>query len=108
MSANYQAWSEGSVLAREAGRVLTITLNRPERKNPLTFESYAEMRDLFRKLAYVPESIQAGFAFNATDRSRGILVNDFYDVVYSDFFKSVSQNPLAPRNWNTGLTFQRH
>ena len=25
-----------------------ITLNRPERKNPLTFESYAELRDLFR------------------------------------------------------------
>ena len=31
----------------------TITLNRPERKNPLTFESYAEMRDLFRDLVYV-------------------------------------------------------
>jgi enoyl-CoA hydratase/carnithine racemase len=29
----------------------TLTLNRPERKNPLTFESYAEMRDLFRALA---------------------------------------------------------
>ncbi len=29
------------------GRVLTITLDRPERKNPLTFESYAELRDLF-------------------------------------------------------------
>src|SRR5258708_37381601 len=32
-------------------RVATITLNRPERKNPLTFESYAELRDLFRGLA---------------------------------------------------------
>jgi enoyl-CoA hydratase/carnithine racemase len=28
--------------------VATITLNRPERKNPLTFDSYAELRDLFR------------------------------------------------------------
>ena len=28
-----------------------MTLNRPERKNPLTFESYAELRDLFRALA---------------------------------------------------------
>ena len=28
--------------------VATITLDRPERKNPLTFESYAELRDLFR------------------------------------------------------------
>ena len=30
--------------------VATITLNRPERKNPLTFESYAELRDTFRAL----------------------------------------------------------
>ncbi len=32
------------------GKVLTITLDRPERKNPLTFESYAELRDFFRAL----------------------------------------------------------
>jgi len=32
-------------------KVATITLNRPERKNPLTFESYAELRDLFRTLS---------------------------------------------------------
>ena len=32
------------------GGVGVITLNRPERKNPLTFESYAELRDLFRNL----------------------------------------------------------
>lgn len=30
--------------------VATLTLNRPERKNPLTFDSYAELRDLFRAL----------------------------------------------------------
>ncbi|MBC2770757.1 enoyl-CoA hydratase family protein [Pusillimonas minor] len=36
----------------EDGKVATITLNRPDRKNPLTFESYAELRDLFRKLVY--------------------------------------------------------
>ena len=34
------------------GKVATITLNRPERKNPLTLESYAELRDTFRDLAY--------------------------------------------------------
>jgi enoyl-CoA hydratase/carnithine racemase len=33
------------------GQVGVITLNRPERKNPLTFDSYAELRDLFRLLA---------------------------------------------------------
>jgi enoyl-CoA hydratase/carnithine racemase len=37
------------------GRVATITLNRPEKKNPLTFESYAELRDLFRDLAYASD-----------------------------------------------------
>lgn len=36
------------------GAVATITLNRPERKNPLTFESYAELRDTFRALADTP------------------------------------------------------
>src|SRR5215471_15871661 len=33
------------------GYVAKITLNRPDKKNPLTFESYAELRDLFRALA---------------------------------------------------------
>ncbi len=35
-----------------SGKVATITLNRPERKNPLTLESYAELRDTFRDLVY--------------------------------------------------------
>jgi enoyl-CoA hydratase/carnithine racemase len=38
-------------LAVEQG-VATLTLDRPERKNPLTFASYAELRDLFRALAH--------------------------------------------------------
>jgi len=42
-------------LWRRAGRVAVITLNRPERKNPLTFESYAELRDLFRTLVHVTD-----------------------------------------------------
>jgi len=37
--------------ASEDGRIATITLDRPEKKNPLTFDSYAELRDLFRGLA---------------------------------------------------------
>ena len=36
-------------------RVATITLNRPERKNPLTLDSYAELRDTFRQLVYVDD-----------------------------------------------------
>jgi enoyl-CoA hydratase/carnithine racemase len=39
----------------EDGRVATIRLNRPERKNPLTFDSYAELRDLFRDLTYASD-----------------------------------------------------
>src|SRR6516164_8941397 len=31
--------------------VASIVLNRPERKNPLTFDSYGELRDLFRAMA---------------------------------------------------------
>src|SRR3954454_24023089 len=38
-----------------ADGVATVTLNRPERKNPLTFESYAELRDTFRALVYARE-----------------------------------------------------
>ena len=37
------------------GKVATLTLNRPERKNPLTFASYAELRDLFRGLVYASD-----------------------------------------------------
>jgi enoyl-CoA hydratase/carnithine racemase len=44
-SATHFAWQ---VLAG----VATITLNRPERKNPLTFDSYAELRDLFGRLKH--------------------------------------------------------
>lgn len=44
------AWSTA-----HEGRVGVITLNRPTRKNPLTFESYAELRDLFRALAYASD-----------------------------------------------------
>jgi enoyl-CoA hydratase/carnithine racemase len=35
--------------------VATITLNRPDRKNPLTFESYAELRELFRTMAHADD-----------------------------------------------------
>jgi len=37
------------------GRVATVTINRPERKNPLTFESYRELSDTFHKLRHIEE-----------------------------------------------------
>ncbi|MCK6424165.1 MAG: enoyl-CoA hydratase family protein [Burkholderiaceae bacterium] len=45
--AGYQAQH---VLWHCAGGIATVTLNRPERKNPLTFDAYAELRDLFVQL----------------------------------------------------------
>lgn len=42
-------------LWRVENRVATLQLNRPERKNPLSFESYAELRDTFRALPYTDE-----------------------------------------------------
>ncbi|RZI73181.1 MAG: enoyl-CoA hydratase family protein [Variovorax sp.] len=47
-AARHFAWSF-------ADGVGTITLNRPERKNPLTFDSYAELRDLFRTLQHATD-----------------------------------------------------
>ena len=40
---------------RVDGKVAVITLKAPERKNPLTFASYAELRDTFERLRFVPE-----------------------------------------------------
>ena len=36
-------------------RVAMVTINRPERKNPLTFESYRELSDTFHRLRHVEE-----------------------------------------------------
>lgn len=52
---NPKQFSPAHFLWQYADRVGTITLNRPDRKNPLTFESYAELRDTFRALPYVDE-----------------------------------------------------
>jgi enoyl-CoA hydratase/carnithine racemase len=52
---NPESFSPAHFLWDFSGGVATVTLNRPERKNPLTFESYAELRDTFRALAYATE-----------------------------------------------------
>jgi enoyl-CoA hydratase/carnithine racemase len=50
MSVNFSTFQSRHFLWKLENGVATITLNRPERKNPLTFESYAELRDTFRAL----------------------------------------------------------
>jgi enoyl-CoA hydratase/carnithine racemase len=58
--------------------VARIRLNRPERKNPLTFDSYAELRDTFRKLVYVREVKAVVFASNGGNFCSG---GDVHDII---------------------------
>ena len=60
-------------LWQQEGGVGIITLNRPERKNPLTFESYAELRDFFRALVDVRE-VPAGDVTAAAAPVRAIVI----------------------------------
>jgi enoyl-CoA hydratase/carnithine racemase len=54
-SPDFQSFRPRHFLWSLEGKVATVTLNRPERKNPLTFESYAELRDTFRTLQHAGE-----------------------------------------------------
>jgi len=49
---DFRSFNPKHFLWQVDGPVATITLNRPERKNPLTLESYSELRDTFRDLVY--------------------------------------------------------
>jgi enoyl-CoA hydratase/carnithine racemase len=49
---NAAEWRPQHFRLEVADRIATITLNRPERKNPLTFESYAELRDTFQRFQH--------------------------------------------------------
>ena len=61
----------------EAG-IATLRLDRPDRKNPLTFESYAELRDWFRELHYDDEVKAVVFASNGGNFSSG---GDVHDII---------------------------
>ena len=52
---NYAHFVPKHFLWRLQNEVGVVTLNRPERKNPLTFDSYAELCDLFRSLGTTRE-----------------------------------------------------
>lgn len=60
------------------GTVATVRLNRPERKNPLTFESYAELRDWFRDLHYDDEVRAVVFAGTGGNFSSG---GDVHEII---------------------------
>ena len=58
--------------------VARISLNRPERKNPLTFDSYAELRDLFRDLVYAKDVKSIVFGGNGGNFCSG---GDVHDII---------------------------
>ena len=58
--------------------IATVALNRPERKNPLTFQSYAELRDWFRALHYEDDVKAVIFAPTGGNFSSG---GDVHDII---------------------------
>jgi enoyl-CoA hydratase/carnithine racemase len=74
--------------------IATVRLNRPERKNPLTFDSYAELRDTFRNLAYADDVDVVVVAPNGGNFCSG---GDVYEII----------GPLVAMNMKQLLAFTR-
>jgi enoyl-CoA hydratase/carnithine racemase len=79
---------------RMDGHVAVITFNRPERKNPITFDSYAELRDTFRRLAGAEDVKAVVFGSNAGNFCSG---GDVHDII----------GPLLERDMKGLLAFTR-
>jgi enoyl-CoA hydratase/carnithine racemase len=74
--------------------VAIVSLNRPERKNPLTFESYAELRDTFRALPEAEDIKAVVFASNGGNFSSG---GDVHEII----------GPLVGMDMRNALAFTR-
>lgn len=75
-------------------RIARVRLARPDRKNPLTFESYAELRDMFRALVYAEDVDVVVFASNEGNFCSG---GDVHDII----------GPLTKMNMKELLAFTR-
>ncbi|MCR9267507.1 MAG: enoyl-CoA hydratase-related protein, partial [Alphaproteobacteria bacterium] len=75
-------------------RIARVRLARPDRKNPLTFESYAELRDTFRALVYAEDVDVVVFASNEGNFCSG---GDVHDII----------GPLTKMNMKELLAFTR-
>jgi enoyl-CoA hydratase/carnithine racemase len=76
------------------GDVAVMTFNKPERKNPITFDSYMELRDTFRQLAVSDEIKAVVFGSNAGNFCSG---GDVHDII----------GPLLERDMKGLLAFTR-
>ncbi|NNE53601.1 MAG: enoyl-CoA hydratase family protein, partial [Sulfitobacter sp.] len=74
--------------------IATVRLDRPDRKNPLTFDSYAELRDWFRELVYADDVDVVIFGSNGGNFSSG---GDVHDII----------GPLTRMNMKELLQFTR-
>ena len=74
--------------------IATIRLTRPERKNPLTFDSYAELRDTFRALAEAEDVGAVVFASSGGNFCSG---GDVHEII----------GPLLDRDMKGLLSFTR-
>jgi enoyl-CoA hydratase/carnithine racemase len=79
---------------RMEGDVAVITFDRPERKNPITFDSYAELRDTFRQLVYADDVKAVVFGSNDGNFCSG---GDVHDII----------GPLLERDMKGLLEFTR-
>ncbi len=94
MNLNPESYSPEHFLWEFGDGVATVRLNRPERKNPLTFESYAELRDTFRQLAYEDSVKAVVFASNGGNFCSG---GDVHDII----------GPLVAMNMRDLMKFTR-
>jgi enoyl-CoA hydratase/carnithine racemase len=69
--------------------IATVRLDRPERKNPLTFDSYAELRDTFRALTYADDVDVVVFAPNGGNFCSGGDVHDIIGALVSMSMKQL-------------------
>ena len=76
------------------GSIATVSLARPERKNPLSYDSYAELRDWFRDLHYDDDVKAVVFGPNGGNFSSG---GDVHDII----------GPLTKMNMKELLRFTR-
>ncbi len=79
---------------RLEGKVAIITMMRPERKNPMTFDSYAELRDTFRELSYVDDISAVVIGSNGGNFCSG---GDVHEII----------KPLLDRDMKGLLAFTR-
>ena len=91
-------------------KVAIVTLMRPERKNPMTFESYAELRDTFRQLAYADDIKAVVIGSNGGNFCSGGDVHDIIGPLLDkdmkgllDFTRMTGDLMKAMRAWAVSL-----